>query len=633
MKVGTLTSIPEVLGTQISRIEEFGISNDTESFTSYGYDIFFTDTKRGAVINLKGGSSSSDQLNVISLYGMRSWFRDTFTTYDRNFKLGGYDPYSQEYVLSFVDEQKEVEINEVSCGMNISQTGSDSEVTYLVNLSSGIGTVEIPYDVISGNVDVVVSYNGSNVIDTNITGNGTLTFDKDNISNNQYTITLTPNDAVYEITTGCLERQPLTVIKVVKNVPGMSGDTIHDEFFWSYDGFVSQTDVNLVSFGSGPVSLYQTINGYESQGLVPYAGSTITMRSNQEPGDLVVWDYDKFKYLVSDTLYTESEISALTAQLTDVTNVTNPSQGVYEGTFTYSNPNDYQYLYLVWDYIEPNLECSDTLSVSGSEGVYELEVEAGTDVGETTITFESVDIPDRFQLGWDGDIVADSLFVGDALPNSFYENQIINETSLPFFEYDGTDFIQNGTQSVNFTSSDIANSFTNRPISGDGSIGNQIGVVGGYPTGTPLASDGSVKLRFNKTSAYPTSIKVIVTGINTSTAWSISDIECPNIPNEDVTFIKPVEFYQQKWGWKKDGSWNVNPLLDVVIVNFNENWYIWYDSIQDLDSPLLLSTAYDTQSSLSLLISSFEATFDGTLVYQISYTNLDSNEYPITNDL
>lgn len=630
---GTLTSVPEVLGTQISRVEEFGISNDTESFTSYGYDIFFTDTKRGAVINLKGASANSDQLDVISLYGMRSWFRDTFTTYDNNFKLGCYDPYSQEYVLSFSDEQKEVEINEVSCGMNISQNESNNEITYLVNVSDGIGAVELPYDVTSGNVDIVVSYNGSDVIDTNITGTGTLTFDKDNVTVSQYTITLTPNDASYTLTIGCLQKQSLTVIKIVKNVPGMSGDTIHDEYFWSYDGFISETDVNYVSFGQGPVSSYQVVNGYESQGLVPYDGATITMRSNQQTGDLVVWDDDKFKYLVSDTLYTESDIAALSAQLTDVTGTINPSQGVYEGSFVYNNPNDYQYLYLVWDYIEPQLECNDSLDTEGSEGIYEVQVELGTNTGQTTITFDSWGIPDRFQVEWDGDIVADSLFVGDNLPNSGYENQITSTTSLPFFEYDGNNFTQNGTEPVNFSSSDIAVS-DGSETRASGSGTGQIGVVADYPSSSALASDGNVKLMFNKTSAYPTTVKIIVIGINDEsqgipTFWSINDIECPT--DTSKTYIIPNQFYQQTWTWKEIGSGDIGEVIDVVIINFESNWYIWFDSIQDLNLPILLSRSNDVQSSLSLIISNFETNVEGTLIGQSNYRNLDYKQYPILN--
>ena len=75
---GAITSIPEVLGTQLARIEEYGISNNPESFAVYGFDVYFTDAKRSSVINLKGGSAKSDKLSVISQVGMRSWFRDLF---------------------------------------------------------------------------------------------------------------------------------------------------------------------------------------------------------------------------------------------------------------------------------------------------------------------------------------------------------------------------------------------------------------------------------------------------------------------------------------------------------------------------------------------------------------------------
>lgn len=624
---GTLTSIPEVLGTQVSRIEEYGISNDTESFSSYGYDIFFTDTKRGAVINIKGGSSSSDQLNVISMYGMRSWFRDTFTTYGNNFKLGGYDPYSQEYVLSFIDEQKEVEVTEIECGMTISQFAYDAEATYNVNISSGIGTVEIPYEVTAGNVDVIVSYNGSDVIDTNITGTGTLSFTKDNVTVNQYTITLTPNDATYTITSGCLERQPLTVIKIVKNESSMSGDTIHDEYFWSYNGFVSDTDVNLVSFGSGPVSLYQTVNGYESQGLVPYDGATITMRSNQQPGDLVVWDNDKFKYLVSDTLYTEDEIGLLSSQLTDVTDVINPSQGVYEGSFTYSNPNDYQYLYLVWDYVEPYIDCGNTLNVTNVEGIYELFVDVGTNVGDTAFTFDVSETPARIQIEWDDNIVCDSLFVSDMLPDSALETDIVNATSLAVHEYDGTNFIQYDTQSVSFTSSDIANSSTPRPLFGDGSIGNQVGVVGGYPSGTPVASAGDIKLLFDKTSAYPTSVKVIVTSVNTRTDWLLSDIDCPGTAS-GTEFIKPKEFYTQDWTYTSaSGSGTYN----VTIVVYGNTHYLWLTDIQSLWSPLQLSTANYTGVNYADVVSQVSTDNGVSISTNQNYEDQDTNQYPILN--
>ena len=96
---GAITSIPEVLGKQITRLEEFGISFNPESFASWGKDVFFTDTKRNSVIKLSGGTYE-EQLTVISESGMRSYFRDAFTTQIDTQKLGGYDPYMGEYVLN-----------------------------------------------------------------------------------------------------------------------------------------------------------------------------------------------------------------------------------------------------------------------------------------------------------------------------------------------------------------------------------------------------------------------------------------------------------------------------------------------------------------------------------------------------
>ena len=97
---GPIASVPEVLGTQIARTEEFGISQNPESYAKWGANKFFTDAKRGAVIQLKGSSAQNEQLQVISEAGMRSWFRDLFLEAFNTQKLGGYDPYMNEFVLS-----------------------------------------------------------------------------------------------------------------------------------------------------------------------------------------------------------------------------------------------------------------------------------------------------------------------------------------------------------------------------------------------------------------------------------------------------------------------------------------------------------------------------------------------------
>ena len=75
---GALTSVPTVLGKQIARPEEYGISNNPESFASWGVDTFFTDSKRGSVVKITGADFGNDRLSIISKAGMRSWFRDMF---------------------------------------------------------------------------------------------------------------------------------------------------------------------------------------------------------------------------------------------------------------------------------------------------------------------------------------------------------------------------------------------------------------------------------------------------------------------------------------------------------------------------------------------------------------------------
>lgn len=524
---GAILSTPDVLGQQVPRVEENGISNNPESFSFYGSDVFFTDSKRGAVINLKGGTGLNDQLNIISDYGMRSWFRDEFKDNVRNVFLGGYDPYTREYVLSMTDDSLDIQVDTIGCGVVISQETTSVPFTYNVELESVIGDSGVNYNITSGSVLITVTYNGSVVVNQEVTGEGTLGFNKDLYDVNTCVLQVTPYNASYDIYVECIEPQQLTVIRIVKNNSQMEGKTIHHEYFWQDSKKKSNAVEDSIVFESGPVSFYSVDSGVESYGGIPSEGSIVNMKYVKDYADTAQWDNDSFKYLISDTLYTEDEIDTLMPLLTKVSPVYSPETDIYQGSFTYSNPSDYRYLYLVWDYVEPIIECDDTITAEGEKGIYELQIELGTNTGQTTITFNSADIPDRFQLEYNGAIVADSLFVGYHLPDSFYEDQIINETSLIEKTYNGDTFIDGDTVSVNFSASDIADSTTPRPTTGDGSVGDQIGVVAGYPSGTPLASAGDVKLRFNKQYEYPTTVKIIVTGVAPNTGWYITDIECP----------------------------------------------------------------------------------------------------------
>jgi hypothetical protein len=97
---GQVVSIPEVLGNQIPMAGEYGISNNPESFDDWGQLVFFTDARRGLVLQIE-----NDQITEISDWGMKDFFRDIMRENPYTQKLGCYDPYQHKYVLAFNDQK------------------------------------------------------------------------------------------------------------------------------------------------------------------------------------------------------------------------------------------------------------------------------------------------------------------------------------------------------------------------------------------------------------------------------------------------------------------------------------------------------------------------------------------------
>lgn len=361
---GAITSIPEVLGKQIARIEEYGISNNPESFAVYGEDIYFTDTKRTAVINLKGGSAQQDSLIPISQLGLNGWFRDNFKNSVNLQKIGGYDPYLKEYVLSLKDDSLPTELDNYGCGTTIYFDGVDGTYTFTIELDPIIGTVSLNYEAIGDDIAINVDYNGTTVLDQPISGTGVISFFKESNYPTYATVVLTYSPASYGLTFSCPVTEEIEVIKIVLNSPSNEGDLIHNSYNWELSGYSSPYSTDFISFDADGVSLYQANSGPASSGTLPAFDSTVTMSSNKLAGDNYVFDQysDSFKYLISDTLYTD--VNLLTPLLNTATPILNPSTGVYNSSFLYDNPTFKRYLYLVWDYRKTSeiLLCYDTTS-------------------------------------------------------------------------------------------------------------------------------------------------------------------------------------------------------------------------------------------------------------------------------
>ena len=354
-----LTSVPEVLGQQIARVEKYGISSNPESYVHWGYDRYFTDVKRGAVLQLKGGSYNSDQLIVVSDFGMTTYFRDLFIEAATTQKLGAYDPYMKEYVLSSNDIEIPSSTECVSCGMRqIFIVEPYNDVEYCVDAGTGVGETVIEWTVLplGVNFEVIATYNGTETSSGVVNSNGSIVVNK-NAQNIQeisilimstYSITLT-------MTVKCPLSEQMTIVLVTVTNDEDAGGFVHNNYNYINGTFISPVTSNLITFQSGTqnplVSQYTSLVGEMGGAFIPNSGATVTMICSKINFD--TFDFDaaknKFKYLVSDTLY-ENNASDITALLA-AANTATPNQG--SGTnqyaqFTMSGSLDY--LYLIWDY-------------------------------------------------------------------------------------------------------------------------------------------------------------------------------------------------------------------------------------------------------------------------------------------
>jgi hypothetical protein len=360
---GAITSVPEVLGTQIARTEKYGISFHPESYVQWGYDRFFTDVKRGAVIQLRGTSSSNEELKVVSENNMRTWFRDTFNESFNTQKLGGFDPYMNEYVLTTNDVALPSNPQCLECGITqqFELSSSVNEFNFCVDLGAVIGQVTISYEIVAGSggggASIIGTYNGVSVIETDVQGGtGTATFLKNSISAETLDmyIAWTAGVLLINFTVSCPVPIPLNVYEIVVNDNVESGKQTHVQYRYFYGAYTSPLQSAFVTLNSGTdpiVSRYNVISGAEGQGAFPASGSTVRMISNQIPPDDFVFDplTDRFKYLRTNTVYSNTpvDINALLAAAS-IASPINGSGQLFDASFTMPSSGDN--LYLIWEF-------------------------------------------------------------------------------------------------------------------------------------------------------------------------------------------------------------------------------------------------------------------------------------------
>lgn len=363
---GIVASIPEVLGTQIARIEEYGISENPESFCHYGKDVYFTDAKRSSVIQLRGGDGI-DSLSVISDMGMDTWFRDLFQTSFNRQKLGGYDPYMNEYVLSANTNKLPFDIPVYECGGgDIQFTGLLDTQTFIIDFGNTFGDVFV-FGNASVATDVSVEYDGNTFSDsTDPSGNFSITFDKNVPSITQATVTITPTSPASDSVTfinsiNCPVADFIRVIPVVVTSQADAGRT-RTQLFRFLDptsGYLSPIwqDLNLTFASQTPPNIVSKfgpeISGFQGTGMIPMDLANVTMYSARNSVSDFTFDLNRntMRFLRTNTVYNNnpSDIAALLSASAPAS-ITG-TEPLVAGTFPMPAGNESR-LYLIWDYRE-----------------------------------------------------------------------------------------------------------------------------------------------------------------------------------------------------------------------------------------------------------------------------------------
>ena len=356
---GVIASVPEVLGTQIARVEDYGISNNPESYAKWGQYVFFTDAKRGSVLSLSG-RGRGEQLVVISDDDMGPWFRDMFIEKFTTQKIGCYDPYMNEYVLVSNEREKEVEEECISCGQVLEFfVTAGEEIDYCVNVGATVGLTRVDYTIIttSGPIEITSDYDG-NIDTSGETGtSGQFEFNKSSVSINRVAINIrgVAGNTRVSVRVNCPSADTITVFNIAVNNSADGGQSIHNEYRYQSSTFISSLQSNFVEFISGTniplVSQYIGIIGKQGTAAIPSNGSTVRMIASKKQIDTFNFDVaqNNFRFLRSNTLYanTEADMQALIA----ASSIAGPLVTVGDDNYAeFIMPTTGQYLYLLWDY-------------------------------------------------------------------------------------------------------------------------------------------------------------------------------------------------------------------------------------------------------------------------------------------
>ena len=389
---GNVTSIPEVLGTQITYAGEYGISENPESFAYWGNDMYFADAKRGAVCKL-----GANGIFEISQQGMSDYFKDLFRDNFRTQKLGAIDPFKEQYVIS--DTDTAAPPCEFSFYVNIPSTDggvNNSAASYTIEVTSSASwTLELAD---AGYGIGWASLNGSNPTTSGF-GDSTVTLSlgsnigatyRDIIIRGTGCAGVLPDISVRQSTGFLVTRD---VIAGGLNADGVEGLESDFEYESLSTGLIPFNNTKITP-DSKTTFAFDQVRAIETKNGIPESGGNLTMRATQT-GAIGRKSFEttlgnKMYYCLTNTQYDQTQLDQIIADPGTVTLAPTLAAGVYSDTFLFNNALNNEYFYMVYDF-RSKFVSGDTLTcpidVNNHSGTLNADVNLGANRGRVRFDY------------------------------------------------------------------------------------------------------------------------------------------------------------------------------------------------------------------------------------------------------
>ena len=185
---------------------------------------------------------------------------------------------------------------------------------------------------------------------------------------------------------------------------------------YSYDGS-DEFDISQIQFSESGIALFNTQTGFGGVDYIPNDGDEVAVIASNPTGlkqqkyDFVPSMNNKIYYLVSDRVFTSNDRLAMINLATEITVTFSVDR--YEGTFTFNNPDNLEYLYLIWDYAD-NLDAGDiSFEGGGDSTVRFIDVDFGTKLGSAGLNIETPSGVARYVFSYAGTAILDTGYIGE----------------------------------------------------------------------------------------------------------------------------------------------------------------------------------------------------------------------------